>query len=171
MFLCDLITHPCLNFNRSLTKPPLKLGHGWEVTTHSYIRDHFVYVPSQWEMMLQCNVVSHCLGTYTIWSLLYDWMCNYSPMWLILTLNMLNCFKDYKRCIHISNHILDFVQQKKTGFPMQQPYILPILYSQYHWPHKLEYSISSIRRVNAACLYQNCLKKNMYRIYTGPIVK
>ena len=37
---------------------------------------------------------------------------------------------------------------------MQQPYILPILYSQYHWPHKLEYSISSIRRVNAASVLE-----------------
>ena len=31
-------------------------------------RDHFVYVPSQWEMMLHC-VVSHWLGTCTEWSL------------------------------------------------------------------------------------------------------
>ena len=33
-------------------------------------RDHFVYVPSQWEATLQCNVVSHWLGTYTKWSLI-----------------------------------------------------------------------------------------------------
>ena len=32
---------------------------------------------------------------------------------LELTLHVLNCFKDYKRCIHISYHILDFIQQKK----------------------------------------------------------
>ena len=29
-------------------------------------------------------------------------------------------------------HILDFVQQKKTKFTVTQPYILPILYCQYH---------------------------------------
>ena len=29
------------------------------------MRDHFVYAPSKWEMMLYCNVVSHWLGTYT----------------------------------------------------------------------------------------------------------
>ena len=29
-----------------------------------------------------------------------------------LTLNMLNCFKDYLRCIHITHHFLDFVQHK-----------------------------------------------------------
>ena len=33
------------------------------------LRDHFVYVPSQWEMMLHCNLVPHWLGTYTKWSL------------------------------------------------------------------------------------------------------
>ena len=32
-------------------------------------RDHFVYAPSQWETMLQCNVVSYWLGTYTKQSL------------------------------------------------------------------------------------------------------
>ena len=33
-------------------------------------RDHFVNVPSQWETMLQCNIVSHWLGAYTKSSLL-----------------------------------------------------------------------------------------------------
>ena len=33
------------------------------------LRDHFVYVPSQWEMTLHRNVISHWLGTYTKWSL------------------------------------------------------------------------------------------------------
>ena len=49
-----------------------------------------------------------------------------------LTLKMLNCFEDYKRCIHVLYHILDFVQRKKTRFTMEQPYMLPILYCQYH---------------------------------------
>ena len=29
------------------------------------IRDHFVYAPSQWEMMLLSNIISHWLGAYT----------------------------------------------------------------------------------------------------------
>ena len=45
---------------------------------------------------------------------------------------MLNCLKGYKRCIHISQHILDFVHYKKTRFTMEQPFMLPILYCQYH---------------------------------------
>ena len=39
--------------------------------------DHFVYGSSQWETTLQCNVVSHWLGAYTKWSLLfYGIYCN-----------------------------------------------------------------------------------------------
>ena len=32
-------------------------------------RDQFVYVPSQWDKTLDCNIISHWLGTYTKWSL------------------------------------------------------------------------------------------------------
>ena len=45
---------------------------------------------------------------------------------------MLNCFEDYEICIHISYHILDFIQQKKIKVTMEQPYVLPILYCQCH---------------------------------------
>ena len=34
-------------------------------------RNHFVHAPSQWEMMLHCNVISHWLGAYTKWSLMH----------------------------------------------------------------------------------------------------
>ena len=30
-------------------------------------RDHFVYLPSQWKSMLQCNVICHWLGPFTKW--------------------------------------------------------------------------------------------------------
>ena len=39
--------------------------------THHLYRDRFVYVLSQWETTLHCNIVSHWLGAYTKWSLLY----------------------------------------------------------------------------------------------------
>ena len=39
-------------------------------------RDQSSYVPSQWEM-LQCNNVSHWLGAYLDWSLMFTW----SPFW------------------------------------------------------------------------------------------
>ena len=37
------------------------LIHMW----HSQCKDHFVYVPIQWERTLHCNVVSHWLGAST----------------------------------------------------------------------------------------------------------
>ena len=30
-FMLYIMTHPCPNFSGGLTKPPLKLGHGWEI--------------------------------------------------------------------------------------------------------------------------------------------
>ena len=43
------------------------------------LRDHFVYGPNQWEMMLQYNAVSHCLDSYTKCSLCtrYLWQAAY----------------------------------------------------------------------------------------------
>ena len=42
------------------------------------------------------------------------------------------CIYIYKICIHILHHIFDFVQQRKTRFTIEQPYMLPILYFQCH---------------------------------------
>ena len=39
-----------------------------------HCRDHFVHAPSQWEMMLHCNVVSYWLGAHTQWSMY--WVCS-----------------------------------------------------------------------------------------------
>ena len=44
-------------------------GPYFELQKSPISRDNFVYVPSQWEMMLQCNIVSHWLGAYTKLSL------------------------------------------------------------------------------------------------------
>ena len=71
------------------------------------------------------------------------------------TVNMLNCFKDYKKCLHISYHILDFVQQKKIQFTIEQPYMLPMLYCQYH-----------------ACWYRGDLRrKGISRNWIGQIIQ
>ena len=65
------------------------------------------------------------MGISHILSVLYNYIGH-------LTLIMLICFKYHKRCIHISYHILDFVQQKKTKFTMAELHMLPIIYWQYH---------------------------------------
>ena len=49
-----------------------------------------------------------------------------------LTLNMLNCFKDYKRYIHILNQISNLAWPKWMKLSLEQHYILYVLHSQYH---------------------------------------
>ena len=46
-----------------------------QVNNVNTLRNHFVYAPSQWETMLQCNIISRWRGTFTTWSL-------YSATWL-----------------------------------------------------------------------------------------
>ena len=41
------------------------------VLPYNVYRDTSVHAPSQWETTLYCNVVSHWLGAYTKWSLVY----------------------------------------------------------------------------------------------------
>ena len=36
---------------------------------HQILRDHFLYEPCQWEVTLQCNIISHWLGPYIKWFL------------------------------------------------------------------------------------------------------
>ena len=66
MAWCHQATGLYLNqcWPRSLTIIPCPLPHNL-----SMCRDHFVYAPRQWETKLQCNIISHWLGTYTKWSL------------------------------------------------------------------------------------------------------
>ena len=86
-------------------------------------------------------------------------ICVTRPQWV----NMLNCFKDYQRCIYISYGMLDFVQQKKTKFRtlhvaypilsiscLLMPWWLksPGHQQALYWLNKPEYSISSNRRVS-----------------------
>ena len=63
----------------------------WQTKTHycsrwfSY-RDHFVNVPSQWETMLHCNIISHWLGASTFCECAQpmrdDVYCNIISHWL-----------------------------------------------------------------------------------------
>ena len=69
-----------------------------------------MYAPSQWETMLQCNVVAHWLGAYTKWSLhlrhgfLIPWFFQlWSPIWFwnMLKYNWVMClFVSICRQIH-----------------------------------------------------------------------
>ena len=61
---------PC--FHREFSCSKSCQVHREYATFHTYTQDHFVYVPSQWETTLHCNIVSHWLGAYTKWSLAQD---------------------------------------------------------------------------------------------------
>ena len=126
---------------------------------------------------LKSNVSSHPICMSLVWMWLVAPWCNGNhegqtgQRWTIVfnnlfwTLNILNCFKNYRRRIYISYNNLGFVQQK-TKYITEQPYMLPTLYCQYHswwnpgdlkepghhhawyWLNKPEYSVSSFRRVS-----------------------
>ena len=66
-------------------------------------RGHFVYVPSQWEMTLQCNVVSHWLGAYTKCSLGL-WALTYSVKSCTAGNGVLTCRPCGWKCISCSAH-------------------------------------------------------------------
>ena len=50
----------------------------------------------------------------------------------MLTLHMLNCFKDYKKYIHIFNNILDLAWPKWMKLTLEQQYMFSVLLCQYH---------------------------------------
>ena len=101
-----------------------------------------------WFEMPSRSLWRHCNG-YNWQDILYSWLL---ACWICF-----DCLKDHQRCIHISNHILHFVQQKKTKFILQQHNMLPTICCQYHacWcpgsmyvPNTHEYSVSGISKVN-----------------------
>ena len=74
-----VVTHPCLNFNRALAKPPLKSGHGWEIESHKkHGRDHYfdglvqekrISITNPLELCLSCTNPSICPCSNFSWFL------------------------------------------------------------------------------------------------------
>ena len=62
---------------------------------------HSVYVPSQWEMVLRCNVISHWMGTYTEWFLHLQTNA-YICALLVCDLNQIVMAKHGGSCVHFS---------------------------------------------------------------------
>ena len=67
--------YPLQNIDRIIFNIALAMDH-WNlflvIWWYHFNRGHFVYAPTQWEVTLQCNIVSHWLGAYTEWSL-FQW--------------------------------------------------------------------------------------------------
>ena len=69
--------------------------------------DHFVYAPSQWEMMLHCNTISHWLGAYTKWAQLWDiFGTNYLPNGGLLLVKLIFCSNFIEIYRYFLNRIL-----------------------------------------------------------------
>ena len=63
------------------------------------LRDNFVYAPSKWETMWQCNIVSYWLGAYTKWSLYAKVPhCKILQNWVLLIYSPNNCLGDSQGC-------------------------------------------------------------------------
>ena len=75
------------------------------IVVHMYIwicRDHFVYVPSQWETTLQCNMVSHWLAAYTKRSLNMSTKLNYCWVYIFTSFYWAdNVFQIYRKYFSI----------------------------------------------------------------------
>ena len=54
-----------------------------------------------------------------------------TPKWN-LTVNMLNCFKEYKRYFHILNCILNLAWPKQVKLTLEHQHTLPVQHNQYH---------------------------------------
>ena len=61
-----------LLYTKSITYCKTVQCNMFPLLMHWRYRDHFVYVPSQWETTLQYNIISYWLGTYTKWSHVYS---------------------------------------------------------------------------------------------------
>ena len=72
-WLKDFMRFPYQTFYRILKWVPCLGLFLQEVSERPGTTMYFVYAPNQWEMTLQCNIVSHWLGAYTKQSLNYSW--------------------------------------------------------------------------------------------------
>ena len=83
--LLNVITHPSLNFNGGLTKPPLTFGYGWVIISHK--RCDYLYVPSvnlcQWKGPQEIKILFFTDKSGTVFK---AWISNYIPceMWLLM---------------------------------------------------------------------------------------
>ena len=75
---------------------------GWLSRNIAISKDNFVYVLSQWEMTLYCNVISHWLGTYIKWSLDFSllswWVADNVAFNVDVLLTMACCYQYYLHC-------------------------------------------------------------------------
>ena len=119
---------------------------------------------------VKVNLMDHCWKKSTNYKHMYSYIMLSSWIYKVhysgvLTLNMLNCFKDYKIGIHISYHIFLFCSTEEKQIyngatlhvanpilsipSLLMPWQLkePGHQQAWYWPNQLEQFVSSIRRV------------------------
>ena len=80
-------------------------------------RYHSLYKPSQWEMMVQCNTISHWLGTYTEWSLrLLIFFTKHSTTFLC-GCNLVQQLGHFRLCILVLNLIIRELTEEDYSQP------------------------------------------------------
>ena len=96
------------------------------------------------------NLVFFSLTKSKIWYEMWIHLAWSLKQFSILTLNMLNCLKDHKRCIHIWYRILDFVKQNKSKLTMKtQPWSNT---QNKNLPKYLRGSFSSLLFTSITCI-------------------
>ena len=112
------------------------------------LRDHFVYVPSQWETALQCinecNIFSHWLGTCTKWSLIL-----YEIQWDLLSETGNVLLKTYKFC-----NLPGTVYKKKTKL------ILSVI--KDHLPYETTKFECCLIQVSLYCVITDCVVRRVH---------
>ena len=101
---CNITAMQCLSSGITLSCPNFRAFIFWKIFNIFYVvkylfwgcKDYSVYAPSQWEMALQCNAISHWLGAYTEWSL--GWWLRF-PFWDL-------CFWIFTLHLRIIMHIV-----------------------------------------------------------------
>ena len=89
--------------------------------------DQFVYVSSQWETTLQCNVISHWLATYMEWSLCSDHFVYASNQWkTMLQCNVMsNWLAAYTEwSLYVSYSIRNIAACGRCHFPVLDSLVL-----------------------------------------------
>ena len=67
----------------------------------AWFRDRSVYASSQWEMVLQCNAISHWLGAYTEW-----YLTDCLDSWDTLFHSLLSISLNYRNPLWTTSHLM-----------------------------------------------------------------
>ena len=116
-FVWDIITHPWLNFNGGLSKPPLKLRHGWIIISHCFTWMKLATHPDA------CHLISVCKAVMMIQLCLFQGSVSQR---LMNGLNMVMTCPCV--CSHCNQHYIDVIMTTMAS----QITSLTVVYSTVH---------------------------------------